>query len=714
MFVLHRCLVKMASLMRLQLVTSFITVANILRPQREATQRQLDAEKEKNVDGPRLIDHRPDARHAIGALVYDDMITHNAESHSTDDSPEVHISIMLKALRIYPFPTQGLCFVDAIWDYMAAMKDWKCIIGMLLVDYPSADLDDEDATNLTRLLFASVRKAVGEWISPDADNRNPRHTKAQKKMFENSKCDIMTALLETYPRLLRKFMPDKDKVVPLVQIICHMNLKGQEQNFKDILKLIIEAYCKHEDEVTLRAYAKAFKFCASESRGELQVFGRNQIKCLDDDLVARLKPAMKVVVVETYTLCICLIDDALNGGDKHSLLVILKRVHELHFFVNVPLCRLYQDLVDIRKRLQVDDKAYQRYKADEKSKSPKRFEECKSLAARSQGIDSALSEEQLSFLACVLGLTYLTYYAKRFLTPLHISAAAMGSRVITVAQDGSGDCRTVQEAIDAVPLGNACRTVIRVAPGVYRQPLYVPKTKNLITLAGIGPEATVLTWQNTATSIEHHQAARVIGTGTFGCGSTIVEGEDFIAENITFENSAPQDTLYLHHGKQYLRDCYVEGSVDFIFGNSTALLEHCHIHCKSDGFITAQSRKTSTETTGYIFLRCVITGNGKKEYTHLGRPWGPFGRVVFAYSYLDACVKPVGWHNWGKVENERSACFYEYKCFGPGSCPSKRVTWCRELIDEEAEEFVAHSFIDPDRQRPWLAPKMAIRVPYSA
>ncbi|XP_042021726.1 pectinesterase 31-like [Salvia splendens] len=316
----------------------------------------------------------------------------------------------------------------------------------------------------------------------------------------------------------------------------------------------------------------------------------------------------------------------------------------------------------------------------------------------------------------------------------------MGSRVITVAQDGSGDCRTVQEAIDAVPLGNACRTVIRVAPGVYRQPLYVPKTKNLITLAGIGPEATVLTWQNTATSIEHHQAARVIGTGTFGCGSTIVEGEDFIAENITFENSAPQgsgqavalrvtadrcafyncrflgwqDTLYLHHGKQYLRDCYVEGSVDFIFGNSTALLEHCHIHCKSDGFITAQSRKTSTETTGYIFLRCVITGNGKKEYTHLGRPWGPFGRVVFAYSYLDACVKPVGWHNWGKVENERSACFYEYKCFGPGSCPSKRVTWCRELIDEEAEEFVAHSFIDPDRQRPWLAPKMAIRVPYSA
>ncbi|XP_075515052.1 pectinesterase 31 [Primulina tabacum] len=316
----------------------------------------------------------------------------------------------------------------------------------------------------------------------------------------------------------------------------------------------------------------------------------------------------------------------------------------------------------------------------------------------------------------------------------------MGSRIITVSQDGSADYRTVQEAIDVVPLSNTCRTVIHVAPGVYNQPIYVPKTKNFITLAGIRPEETVLNWNNTASRIDHHQAPRVIGTGTFGCGSTIVEGEDFIAENITFENSAPegsgqavairvtadrcvfyncrflgwQDTLYLHYGKQYLSNCYIEGSVDFIFGNSTALLEHCHIHCKSPGYITAQSRKSSQETTGYIFLRCVITSNGGAQYTYLGRPWGPFGRVVFAYTYMDDCVKHVGWNNWGKIENERSACFYEYKCFGPGSCPSKRVTWARELIDEEAVQFLAHNFIDPDPQRPWLAQRMAVRIPYSA
>ncbi|KAF6142707.1 hypothetical protein GIB67_018418 [Kingdonia uniflora] len=352
----------------------------------------------------------------------------------------------------------------------------------------------------------------------------------------------------------------------------------------------------------------------------------------------------------------------------------------------------------------------------------------------------------------------------------------MAARVLSVSQDGSSNYRTVQEAIDSIPFCNTCRTIIRVAPGIYKQPVYVPKTKNLITIAGLNPDLTVLTWNNTATKIEHHQESRLIGTGTFGCGSVIVEGEDFIAENVTFENNAPQgsgqavairvtadrcafyncrflgwqvlplassfmtrrispvargipggsleapgrleppieDTLYLHHGKQYLKDCYIEGSVDFIFGNSTALMEHCHIHCKSAGFITAQSRKSSQESTGYVFLRCVITGNGGTSYTYLGRPWGPFGRVVFAYTWMDQCIKPMGWNNWGKPENERSACFYEYRCSGPGSCPSQRETWARELIDEEAQQFLLHYFIDPDPERPWLAQRMALKIPFSA
>ncbi|TKY50231.1 Pectinesterase 31 [Spatholobus suberectus] len=122
-----------------------------------------------------------------------------------------------------------------------------------------------------------------------------------------------------------------------------------------------------------------------------------------------------------------------------------------------------------------------------------------------------------------------------------------------------------------------------------------------------------------------------------------------------------QDTLYLHYGKQYLKDYYIEGSVDFIFGsNGTVLLEHCHIHCKSAGYITAKSINSPQETTGYVFLRCVtMSSNEGTSYTYLERPWRPFARVVFAFTHMDQCIKPVGWNNWRKFENEGSACFYE-------------------------------------------------------
>ncbi|CAN6288240.1 unnamed protein product [Urochloa humidicola] len=315
-------------------------------------------------------------------------------------------------------------------------------------------------------------------------------------------------------------------------------------------------------------------------------------------------------------------------------------------------------------------------------------------------------------------------------------------QVLQVAPPGKGDGEafaTVQAAVDAVPLGNLTRVVIKLAPGVYREPVYVAKTKNFITIAGAAPEATVISWDNTAKRIEHPLPSSVIGKGTFGCGTFIVEGEDFIAENITFENSAPQeseqavavrvtadrcafyncrflgwqDTLYLHHGKQYLRDCYIEGHCDFIFGNSIALMEHCHIHCKAAGYITAHNRQSTSESTGYVFLRCLITGNGEGGYMFLGRPWGSFARVVFAHTFMDLCINPSGWHNWDKPENEKTTCFNEYRCSGPGSCSSDRVAWCRQLLDDEAEQFLSHTFIDPDLDRPWLRQMMATRVPAS-
>ncbi|KAF1863015.1 hypothetical protein Lal_00018859 [Lupinus albus] len=95
----------------------------------------------------------------------------------------------------------------------------------------------------------------------------------------------------------------------------------------------------------------------------------------------------------------------------------------------------------------------------------------------------------------------------------------MAACTFTVSQNGEGDFQTVQEAIDAVPLGNTSRTVIRLSPGIYRQPVYVPKTKNFITLAGLCPEDTVLTWNNTAAGIDHHQVCTFSWLSVLNCSN---------------------------------------------------------------------------------------------------------------------------------------------------------------------------------------------------
>ncbi|KAK7244685.1 hypothetical protein RIF29_39510 [Crotalaria pallida] len=285
-----------------------------------------------------LIDDPPEIRHAIGALVYDHLIAqkfNSSQSGETDNS-EVHLKRMLRILEEFPQdPILSIYVIDDVWDYMKAIKDWKCIVSMLLDENPSNELSDSDASNLVRLLCASVKKAVGERIVPAIDNRKQYHNKAQKETFENNKQDITVALMKSYPSLLRKFISDKAKVSSLVEIVLHMNLelyslKRQEQNFKNILQLIKEAFFKHGDKDPLRACVKAINFCCIESQGELQDFARTKLKELEDELIAKLKSAIKEVV---------------DGGDEYSLLVNLKRLYELQLATSVPINNLYEDIV---------------------------------------------------------------------------------------------------------------------------------------------------------------------------------------------------------------------------------------------------------------------------------------------------------------------------------------------------------------------------------
>nr|XP_011458653.1 PREDICTED: sister-chromatid cohesion protein 3 isoform X2 [Fragaria vesca subsp. vesca] len=290
-----------------------------------------------------LIDDPAEIRHAIGALVYEHLISQKFISSQSgakgvdNNSSEVQLGRMLQILREFSAdPILSVYVIDDVWEYMNAMKDWKCIISMLLDENPLIELTDEDATNLVRLLCASVKKAVGERIVPATDNRKPYYTKAQKDVFEHNKQDITLAMMKNYPLLLRKFMADKAKIPSLVDIILHMNLglyskRRQEQNFETVIQLIKEAFFKHGEKEALRSCANAIMFCSTDSQGELKDTARNLVKELHDELIhSKLKPAMKEVA---------------DGGDEYPLLVNLKRMYELQLSGNVPIESLYEDMV---------------------------------------------------------------------------------------------------------------------------------------------------------------------------------------------------------------------------------------------------------------------------------------------------------------------------------------------------------------------------------
>lgn len=271
---------------------------------------------------------------------------------------------------------------------------------------------------------------------------------------------------------------------------------------------------------------------------------------------------------------------------------------------------------------------------------------------------------------------------------------------LVVAADGSAKYKTVQEAIMAVPAGSADNpVVIRIKPGRYKELIYVQREKRFFRLVGEDAEKTVLT---------HDLHANLTGLdgkpiGTFRTPSTVIDADDFTAENITFENSAGpvgqalairidgdravfrncrflgwQDTILLNRGRHYFEDCYIAGHVDFIFGGATAFFERCHIHCLRDGYITAASTPDH-QPFGFVFSNCKITGQTPAVRTYLGRPWRAFSNVIFLNTEMSAIVHPVGRHNWNFPEREKTVRYAESGSRGAGANRRARVAWARQL-----------------------------------
>jgi pectinesterase len=284
-----------------------------------------------------------------------------------------------------------------------------------------------------------------------------------------------------------------------------------------------------------------------------------------------------------------------------------------------------------------------------------------------------------------------------------------------VAQDGTGDFKTVQESINAVPDFRKKETKIFIKNGTYKEKLTLPATKTNVTFFGEDKMKTILTYADYA-SRKNRFGEEI---GTTGSTSFFIFGDNFTAENITFENSAGpvgqavavridgdkvmftncrflgnQDTLYSHgeRSRQYYKNCYIEGTVDFIFGWSTAVFENCEIFCKSKGYVTAASTLPETKH-GFVFINCRITGDADAGTFYLGRPWRPFAKTVFINCFLDKQIKGEGWHNWNKPDAEKTSFYGEYKNSGPGYVKEKRIPWSHQLTDEEAKEYTVEKIL---------------------
>lgn len=285
-----------------------------------------------------------------------------------------------------------------------------------------------------------------------------------------------------------------------------------------------------------------------------------------------------------------------------------------------------------------------------------------------------------------------------------------------VAKDGSGDFQTIQEAFDAVPDFRKNETRILLKPGVYKEKLVLAASKTNVSLIGEDAATTLVTYDDFA------QKKNKFGEemGTTGSTSFFVFGDGFYAKNITFENSSGpvgqavavrvdgdkvifekcrflgfQDTLYPHgdRSRQYYKDCYIEGTVDFIFGWSTAVFENCEIFSKApSGYVTAASTEKETEF-GFIFINCKLTGDSPESSVYLGRPWRDYAQTVFINTEMGSHIKPEGWHNWNKPNAEQTAFYAEYGSTGPGANASQRVSWAHQLTEDEVAKYTVESVL---------------------
>jgi polygalacturonase len=301
-----------------------------------------------------------------------------------------------------------------------------------------------------------------------------------------------------------------------------------------------------------------------------------------------------------------------------------------------------------------------------------------------------------------------------------------------VAADGTGDFYSIQRALDAAPKDGA---LVLVAPGTYREVLTIDKPNIRLRSANSDASKTI---------VVNDRSAGANG-GTLHSATVNVTGDNFFAENITFENDfnrthpqlpagsqalalkvtgdravfhnvrllGNQDTVYAGSrncspdgqpctpARQYFSDCFIAGNVDFIFGDGKAVFDNCEIHSTTHdgGFITAQAKHYPDEDSGFVFNHCELTVDPDvTKPVYLGRPWRPYATVVFLNTEMGSFLDPAGWREWhpGETHSIETVFYAEYNSTGPGAQKDQRDPHTHFLTEQQAIQYEPPAFLRGD------------------
>lgn len=291
---------------------------------------------------------------------------------------------------------------------------------------------------------------------------------------------------------------------------------------------------------------------------------------------------------------------------------------------------------------------------------------------------------------------------------------------LTVSQDGSGNFKTIQEAINNVRDHAEIRVTINIKPGIYIEKVVIPFFKRNITLKGLDKEKTVISYNDY--SGKPFRGIDITGNPNFSTYTSytlLVQGNDCTIENLTIENTAGkvgqavalhtegdrvavkncsilgnQDTLYLAKGgtRNYFENCYINGTTDFIFGAATAYFYNCTIESLSNSYITAAST-TQQDTYGFVFVDCKLTAkDATVNQVFLGRPWRPYAQTVFINTEMSSHILPEGWNPWKGDKNfpnkEKTVFYAEFGSKGEGAAAiSKRISWSHQLKIADLKKY---------------------------